>query len=96
MFAIYFTANGPPRKLIDGSISTIFPRKEQKEEQKKSLRHRCFPVNFAEILEYIFKRTITVAASEDEHDETKLLQYKKKYYCNDIAIEQMLSLNDSY
>ena len=69
LLAIYFTANGLPQKLTDGSISTIIPHKEQKEEREKRLQHGCFPVNFAEFL-----RTTTVAASEDEHDETKLLQ----------------------
>ena len=54
LLAIYFTANGPPLKLIDGSISTIFPHKEQKEEQEKKLEHRCFPVNFAEYLKTPF------------------------------------------
>ena len=44
-----------------------------KEEQEKSLQHICFPVNFAEFLRISFLRTPPVAASEDEHDETKLL-----------------------
>ena len=48
-YAIYFTANGS-RKLIDGSILTIFPHKELKEKWEKRLQHRCFRVNFAEIL----------------------------------------------
>ena len=33
IYFYYFTANGP-QKLIDGSIPTIFPHKEQKEEQE--------------------------------------------------------------
>ena len=74
LLAIYFTANGLPRKLIDGSISTIFPHKEHKEERGKRLQHMCFPVNFTEFLTTPSIRTITVAASEDKHDKTKLLQ----------------------
>ena len=74
LLAIYFTANGLPRKLTDGSISTIIPHKEQKEEREKRLQHGCFLVNFAEFLRTPFLRTTTMAASEDEHDETKLLQ----------------------
>ena len=74
LLANYFTVNGPPRKLFDGSISTIFPHKEQKEEREKRLQNSCFPVNFAEFLKTSSLRTITVAASEDEHDETKLPQ----------------------
>ena len=46
---LFFAASGP-RKLIDGSISTIFSHKEQKEKREKRLRHRCFPVHFAEFL----------------------------------------------
>ena len=71
LLAIYCTANGLPRRLIDGSISTILPHKEQKEEREKRLQHRCFPVNSSEFLRTSFVRTITVAASEDKHDETK-------------------------
>ena len=48
----------------------------------------CFPVSFAEFLRTPFLRTITVAASED--DTTK------PNYRNDIAIEEVLSLNDSF
>ena len=88
LLAIYFTVNGLPRKLIDRSISTISTHKEQKQEREKRLQHRCFPVHFAEFLRTPFLRTITVAASEDEHDKTKLLQWH--------AIELMLSLNDSF
>ena len=50
LLAIYFTASGLPGKLIDGSISTIFPYKEQKEEREKRLQHKCFPVNFVQFL----------------------------------------------
>ena len=54
-----------PRKLIDGSISTTYPHKEQKEEREKRLPHRCFPPNFVEFLRTQFLRTFTVATSED-------------------------------
>ena len=50
-----------------------FSTKEQKEKWDKRLQHRCFPVNFADSAEQLFLRTPLVAASEDEHDETKLL-----------------------
>ena len=74
MFAIYFTANGQ-RKLIDGSIRTIFPHKERgrKEEQEKNIQAQVFSVNFTEFSRTPFLRTSPVAASEDELDETELL-----------------------
>ena len=49
------------------------PHQEQKKEREKRLQHRCFRVNFAKFLRTLFLRTLTVAASEDEQDETKLL-----------------------
>ena len=58
--AIYFTAN------------SLSPQ-ETKERARKETSARCFHVNFEEFLRTPFLRTITVAASEDEHDETKLL-----------------------
>ena len=39
-----------PRKLIDGSIPTIFPHKKQKEEREKRLQNSCFSIIFAEFL----------------------------------------------
>ena len=84
------TGNGPSWKLIDGSISTIFPHKKQKEERAKILKHRCFPVTFVEFLRYLFIRTLTVTASEDEHDETKLLHMTSglnKFYLWMICFE---------
>ena len=53
-------------------LSQPFIQKEQKQERENRLEHRCFPVNFAEVLRATFLRTPPVAASEDEHDETKL------------------------
>ena len=69
LLAIYFTANGP-QNLIDGSISTMFSYKEQKEEWEKRLQNRSSPVNFAEFLRTPFLNN--TAASEDKHDKTKL------------------------
>ena len=57
----------------NGSIPIIFLHKEQKEEQEKSLQHRCFLVNFAEFSRTTFFRTSPIAVSEDKHDEIKLL-----------------------
>ena len=65
-----------------------FPHKEQKEEQKKKLRHRCFADNIAEFLRTSFLRTITGLLLK--------MSATKPNCCNDIAIEQMLSLNDSF
>ena len=74
LLAIYFTANDPPQKLIDGSISNVFAYKEQKEERKKETPSEVFFfVNFAEFLRKLFLRTVRVAVSEDVQDETKLL-----------------------
>ena len=39
LLAIYFTENGLPRKLIDVSISTIFPHKEQKQERAQTFSY---------------------------------------------------------
>ena len=37
-------------------------------------QHRCFPVNFAIFVRsFFFLRTPPVALSEDEHEETKLM-----------------------
>ena len=71
--AIYFTANSP-RKMIDGSISTIFPLKEQKEGQEKRRQCRGFPVNFVEFLRTsFFKEQLRCLLLEYEHNKTKLL-----------------------
>ena len=53
VLAIYFTTNDP-RKLIDGSIPTIFPHKEQKGDRENRLPHRCFPGNSTEFLKTPF------------------------------------------
>ena len=56
LLAIYFAANNLPWKLIDGSVSTIFPYKKQKEKHEKRLQHKCIPVHFAEFLRTHFFR----------------------------------------
>ena len=81
------TANGPSWKLIDGSILTIFPHKEQKEEREKILKHRCFPVNFVEFLRTPFyKNTYGNCFWR--------WAWRNQTTAHDIRIEQILSLND--
>ena len=50
---IYFTANGR-RKLVDGSIPTIFPQKEQKKERENETPAQVFSCEFCEILKNTF------------------------------------------
>ena len=72
LLAIYVTANGPP-KLTDGSITNIFAHKEQKKSGKGDYSTCVFLLIFRNFEKQLLLRTLTVAASEDEDDETKLL-----------------------
>ena len=47
--------------------------KKKGKKKKKKIQAQVFPVNFAGFLRTPFLRTSPVAASEYEHDETKLL-----------------------
>ena len=51
----------------------MYPHKEQKDDREKRLQHRSFPPNFVEFFITLFLKTLTVAASEDEHDKIKQL-----------------------
>ena len=44
-----------------------------KKKSKEKIQAQVFSVDFAEFLRTLFLRTSSVAASEDEHEETKLL-----------------------
>ena len=54
-----------------------FPTKNKKKSEKRDCSPGVFLLLLAEFLRTPFSRTITVAASEDEHDETKLLQWHR-------------------
>ena len=45
----------------------------KKRRARKKIQEQVFSVNFAELLRAPFLITSLMAASEDEHDETKLL-----------------------
>ena len=75
LFAIYFRANNQ-QKLNDGSIPTIcINARGKKEEQDQA---QVFSVDFAKFLRTTFLRISSLAASEDEHDKTKLLHMKSR------------------
>ena len=76
LFAIYFRANNQ-RKLNDGSIPTIciHNARGKKEEQDQA---KVFSVDFAKFLRAPVLRISSLAASEDEHDKTRLLHMKSR------------------
>ena len=66
-------------------IQPYFHKRNKKKSGEKRLQRSCFTVNFTKFLRTLFLRTLTVAASEDENDDTKVLHMTSRL--NECYIE---------